>query len=71
MATSEQAVERQRGAVLIVSGDPDDRDLAAVDVAGHPEAGARSHQRGQDRIPGQMRVHGDRIGIGVEQCPHP
>jgi diguanylate cyclase (GGDEF)-like protein/PAS domain S-box-containing protein len=31
MATSEQAVERQRGAVLIVSGDPDDRDrLCAV-----------------------------------------
>ena len=42
-------------------------DLVAVDVAGHPQARALAHQRGQQRVRAELVVDRDRVAVGVEQ----
>ncbi len=44
-----------------------DRELVAVDVAGHPQPGRRAHQRPEHRVAGERVADGDRVAVGVEQ----
>ena len=43
----------------LLADDRADRDLVAVDVAGHAEPGRRSHQPGEQRVLGQRVLHRD------------
>lgn len=42
-------------------------ELRRVDRARHPAAGAGVDQRGEQRIRAQLVVHGDRVGVQVEE----
>ena len=44
---------------------------AGVDGAGHPPSGRLVDQRGEHRVLAQQVVHGDRVGVQVEQPPAP
>ena len=44
-----------------------DREFGRVDRAGYPPARGLVHERGKQRIAAKQIVHGDRVGVEVEQ----
>ncbi len=51
----------------LLAEDGADRDLVAVDVAGHPQPGAAPHERREQRVVGELVVDRDRVAVRVEQ----
>ena len=55
----------------LLADDRPDRGLEAVDRAGRAQPGPLADQRRELRVGAERRVDGDRVGVEVEQPPHP